>query len=205
MQTWQRLGREDTHKIIDSVKSAAEPGLISRSSTDVERAWLPFYKTFYLYRITNYASLPSFTFQYLGDGTFFHYLDGTEHPIHAVNDKGILQLNEIHVLDYLAFYFEHVSDEEDGDIVMIRRPQDMPLLASLEPSAVDAVMRSHLPPHVEYDATRDTYTVETDLYNDGMMLRATITVTARGRVNITGRKMILNAVAFGTESGNLML
>lgn len=205
MQTWQRLNRDDTLKIIDSVKSAAEPGLISRGSTDVERAWLPFYKTFYLYRITNYASLPSFTFQYLGDGTFFHYLDGTEHPIHSVNDKGALQLNEIHVLDYLSFYFEHVTEDEDGEIVMMRQPQDMPLLKSLDPAGYDAVLRGHQPPRVDYDATRDTYTVESDIYNDGLMLRAHLTVTGRGRVKINDRKMILNAVARGAESGNLMI
>lgn len=205
MQTWQRLNRDDTLKIIDSVKSAAEPGLISRGSTDVERAWLPFYKTFFLYRITNYASLPSFTFQYLGDGTFFHYLDGTEHPIHTVNDKGALSLNEIHVLDYLAFYFQHVSDEEDGDSVMVRKAQDMPMLDSLDPAALDAVMRGHHAPRVDYDANRDTYTVDTDLYNEGLMLRATITVTGRGRVHITNRKMIMNAVSRGTQSDNYRL
>lgn len=205
MQSWQRLNRDDTLKIIDSVKSAAEPGLIGRGSTDVERAWLPFYKEFHLYRITNYASLPSFTFQYLGDGRFFHYLDGTETPIYAVNDKGALNLNDMYVLDYLEFYFRQVVDAEDGEIVMIRQPRDMPLLDSLDSASLNAVMRGHQPGRSEYDAGTGNYTVSTDLYNDGLMLRATVTVTARGRVTITDRKMIVNAVAKNAESGNLMI
>ena len=202
---WQRLDRDTTHEIINSVKSAAEPGLISTTASEVERAWLPFYKDFYLYRITNFAALPSFTFEYLGDGKFFHYLDGTTDPIYAVNDKKILHLNEIHVVDYLAFYFKHVTDPEDGDIVLVRNPHDMPMLDSLGPAAVQAVIQNHKPPRVERLDGDKGYMAKVDLYVDGILLRATINVDNSGRVNITDRKMIMNQVAQSAETGNFVV
>lgn len=202
---WKRLDRETTHQIIDSVKSAAEPGLISATASEVERAWLPFYKDFYLYRITSFASLPSFTFEYLGDGKFFHYLDGTNHPIYAVNDKKILHLDEIHVVDYLVFYFQHVTDPEDGDIVLVRNPHDMPMLDSLDSSAVQTIIRNYRPPRVERLENDAGYMAKVDLYVDGILLRATIHVDHAGRVGIKDRKMIINEVGQTAENGKFVV
>ncbi|MCI5060584.1 MAG: hypothetical protein MRY79_05885, partial [Alphaproteobacteria bacterium] len=128
---WQRLDRDNSVKVIDSVKSEANAGLFSVGTSEVERAGLPCYQGYFLYKVTNYASLPSFTFEYLGDGTFFHYLDGTEDPIHTVNDKGVLSLDKSNIMAYLDFYFSHISGEE-GDIIVIHNPHDMPLLDSLD-------------------------------------------------------------------------
>jgi len=80
---WQRLDRDTSVKVIDSVKSDANEGLFSVGTSEVQRARVSFYKEYFIYKVTNYASLPSFTFEYLSDGTFFHYLDGTESPIYA--------------------------------------------------------------------------------------------------------------------------
>ena len=63
---WQRLDRENTLKTIDSVKSASEAGLFSPTTSEVQRARLSFYEGIDLYKLTNFASLPSFTFEYLG-------------------------------------------------------------------------------------------------------------------------------------------
>jgi hypothetical protein len=197
---WQRLDRDTTLKTIDSVKSASDPGLFSPGTSEVQKARLSFYDDIELFKLTNFASLPSFTFEYLGDGRFFHYLDGTEQPIYAVNDKGTLSLNDRSVVDYLEFFFAHVG-MEDEEMVLIRNPHDMPLLDSLGADSIDAVMKSHNPPTVSYDAGFDKYTVEADLYADGLLIRACVEVNAAGRVEMTGRKMIVNAVARSGFSG----
>lgn len=191
---WQRVDRDNTVKIIDSVKSAAESALFSPATSEVERARLPFYSAVSLYKITNFASLPSFTFEYLGDGTFFTYLDGTEEPIYTLNDKGILTLNEGTVVDYLEFFFAHVVLEDD-EMFFIRNVNDMPLLDSLDADSIDEVTRNHRPVAVSYDSGFDRYTVEADLYAEGLVLRATMEVTASGRVTITQRRMVVNAIA----------
>jgi hypothetical protein len=197
---WQRLDRENTMKTIDSVKSASEAGLFSAATSEVQRARLSFYEGIDLYKLTNFASLPSFTFEYLGDGTFFQYLDGTEIPIYTINDKGRLTLNDRSVVDYLAFFYAHVMSDEE-ETYFIHSARDMPLLDSLDEESVDAITKNHNPPAVQYDAGFDKFTVEADLYSDGLLLRATLEVTASGRVTVQNRRMIVNALALAPGSG----
>ena len=197
---WQRLDRENTLKTIDSVKSASEASLFSVATSEVQRAHLSFYNGVELYKLTNFASLPSFSFEYLGDGMHFHYLDGTDQSIFTVNDKGHLALDERSVVDYLAFYFAHVITDEE-EMSLIQDPHDMPLLDSLGADSLDAILRNHRRPEVSYNAGTDTHTVEADLYADGLLLRATIGVNPSGRVSIETRKMIVNAIAQSPLSG----
>ena len=197
---WQRLDRETTLKTIDSVKSASEAGLFSPGTSEVQKARLSFYEGIDLYKVTNFASLPSFTFKYLGNGTLFQYLDGTEQPIYTTNDKGALTLNDRSVVDYLEFFFLHVILEDD-EMFLIQSAHDMPLLDSLDEDSIDAITKNHTAPHIQYDAGFDKYTVEADLYAEGLLMRVTIEVTATGRVTIQNRRMIVNAIAhsFGSE------
>lgn len=193
---WQRLDRDTSLKTIDSVKSVSDAGLFSPATSEVQKARLPFYDRLDLYKITNFASLPSFTFEYIGDGQFFHYLDGTEQPIYTANDKGSLSLNDRTVIDYLEFFLSHVMLDDD-ETVFFSNIRDMPLLDSLDPDSAYIVERNHKPPEISYDAGFDKYTVEADIYSEGQMLRAIIEVSASGRVTIASRKMIVNAVGSG--------
>ena len=191
---WQRLDRDTSVKVIDSVKSDANAGLFSIGTSEVQRGRVPFYKDYFIYKVTNYASLPSFSFEYLSDGTFFHYLDGTEEPIHTVNDKGVLTLDRHNVLQYLDFYFAHVSDDE-GDIMVINNLHDMPLLDSLGADTYDAVLSQHKPAEVHYDGGFDAYEITADLYKDAQLVRASIEVNTKGRVSIKDQKMTMREVA----------
>jgi len=188
---WQRLDRDNSIKVIDSVKSDANAGLFSAATSEVKRARTPFYQEYFVYKVTNFASLPSFSFQYLSDGTFFHYLDGTEGPIYAVNDKGALALTPANALLYLQFFFENVGDE-DGDTILINNPHDMPLLDSLDPEVYSAVFSQHKPAIIEHDESSGKFTIEADLYKESQLVRAKIEVSAKGRVKILEQKMIMH-------------
>ncbi len=190
---WQRLDRDNSEHVINSVKSDANDGLFTLGTSEVKRAAASFYKDYYIYKVTNYASLPSFSFQYLSDGKYFSYLDGSEDPIYAVNDKGTLSLTETTVIPYLTFYFEHVSDDND-DIILINNLQDMPLLDSLGPAVYDSVFKHHKPTTVTYDESQDYFSIEADLYMDSQLVRADINVNIKGRVTVTPQKMIMHDV-----------
>ena len=190
---WQRLDRDTSIKVIDSVKSNADMGLFAIGTSEVQRARLPFYKEYEAYKVTNYASLPSFTFEYLSDGTFFHYLDGTEEALHTVNDKGMLSLDKHNVMEYLSFYFGHVGNDE-GDIYVINNPHDMPLLDSLDADAYNTVFTHHKPAEIHYDGGFDAYKIEADLYTDTQIVRAKIEVNTKGRVTIKNQKAVMHEV-----------
>lgn len=187
---WQRLDRDNSIKVIDSVKSEANAGLFSAGTSEVKRARTVYYQDYFIYKVTNFASLPSFSFQYLSDGTFFHYLDGTEEPIYTVNDKGALTLTPATIMAYLQFFFEQVGDE-DGDIILINNPHDMPLLDSLDPDAYNAVFAQYTAPEVKHNAESNSYVVNADLYKESQMVRAEIHISGRGRVKIADQKMIV--------------
>lgn len=199
---WQRLDRDTSVKVINSVKSDANEGLFSIGTSEVQRARVSFYREYFIYKVTNYASLPSFTFEYLSDGTFFHYLDGTETPIHAVNDKGGLTLDPNNVIDYTAFYFERAGDDE-GDVMMIKNPSDMPLLDSLDQRAYDAVFNEHINPQVTLDDSGN-YFIEANLYKDTQLVRAKMEITHKGRVTIIDQKMIQLGMITPEESSAMM-
>lgn len=197
---WQRLDRENTLKTIESVKNAEMAGIFTAGTSEVKKARLPFYENVELFKLTNFASLPSFTFHYLGDGMHYHYLDGSETPILLVNDKGHLSLNERTVVDYLEFYFTYVV-ADDGEMFLIKNAYDMPLLESLDQDSIDSIIGNHKPAEVSYDSGFDKYTVTADLYAEGLLMRAIIEVNALGRVVIQSKRMIVNAVAHSFDSG----
>ncbi len=184
---WQRLDRETSLKVIDSVKSDENASMFSHTTSEVKLARLSFYKDYSLYRVTNFASLPSFTFEFLSDGKFFHYLDGTETSIHTVNDKGQLALNKSNVVEYLEFYFAQVGSD-DGDVIVVTNPHDMPLLDSLEADAYNAVFENFKAPEVHYDSDYEMYEVDADLYVESHIIRTKIQVSAKGRIKIKAQK-----------------
>ena len=201
---WQRLDRDDSVKVIDSVKSDENQGMFSAATSEVKRARLPFYKDYSIYKVTNFASLPSFTFEFLSDGTFFHYLDGTEAPIYTVNDKGALQLDQNSVMQYLTLFFAQVGNDEGDDVIVVTNPHDMPLLDSLDAQGYDAVFNNYKPPVITYDSELDTYEVETDLYIESHMVRAKIEIPTNGRVTIKEQATNMNQVMKSPDSEQFM-
>lgn len=191
---WQRLDRDNSEMVINSVKSAANEGMFSLDTSEVQLARLPFYKNYSIYKVTNFASLPSFTFSFLSDGKFFNYLDGTEEPIHTVNDKGALNLNEHNITEYISFYFAQVGNKDGDDVIVITNPHDMPLLDSLDAAAYDSVFNNYKAPQISHNSDLGSYTVETDLYIESHSVRSKIEITAKGRVTITEQKTSMRQV-----------
>ena len=191
---WQRLDRDSSIRTIELVKSASDIGLFSQTSCEVQRARLPFYDGYDLYKITNYASLPSFSFHYIGNGKFFSYLDGSEEPIQRINAKGVLHLTPGTVLPYLEFFFQNVAYEGE-EMRVVANVADMPWLDSLDAASADAVYDNHTPPRVDMDGESGGYKVEADLYESGHLSRAVLSVSSDGRVAVLSRRMIVSTVA----------
>ena len=91
---WYEIDKDKTAEMIEKVKAPDMPSLFGASSSEARCAKLPFYTNFLLYRLTNYATLPAFSMDFLSDGEQFLYLDGTSSPIYKVNALGDLILNE---------------------------------------------------------------------------------------------------------------
>ncbi|MBU6235178.1 MAG: hypothetical protein KGQ41_04985, partial [Alphaproteobacteria bacterium] len=102
---WQKLERNETAKIIQRVSSTPDGALFSKATSEASVAVLPFYRGFNLVRLTNFATLPSFTLEFLSDGQSFYLLDGSADPLNKVSNRGALVLNDQNVTEYVDFFF----------------------------------------------------------------------------------------------------
>jgi len=188
---WHKLDRDRTVAMIDSVKTSGDHIFFSLGTSEAKCAKLPFYKNYLVYRLTNYSSLPSFSFDYIGDGRIYHHLDGSTTPIYRANDTGNLSLSAQNVLDYITFFFAHVSGP-DGDVYVIDNPQDNPALDALGPDQMASIQAMHQPADITMDGSGN-FVIATSLWYLDTLVRATVQVDAGGRVNITGTQMLMNS------------
>jgi len=192
MMDWNRLDRQNSIAVLERITTAADPALFSASSSEAQFCPLPFYHDFMLYRVTNYATLPCFSLDFLSDGDSFHLLDGSADPIFNVNAQGSLYLNENNVIDYVAFYLGNVS-AEDGDIYMIQDPDDLPFIDSLSLDQQFELKSRHKEAQVAVDQTSGDFIVLVDLFYSGTLLKAAITVNTGGDLYIQPRDMLMSA------------
>lgn len=189
---WNRLDRQHSIAVLERITTAADPGLFSQSSSEASFKPLSFYQNFMLYRVTNYATLPSFSLDFLSDGESFHLLDGSPDPIFNVNAQGSLYLTEINITDYVDFYLSNVIGE-DGDIYMIRNPDDLPFIDSLNPDQQIELKNRHKNPEVAVDQNTGDFIILADLFYGGTLLKAAIVIAPSGDIEIQPRDMLMSA------------
>lgn len=189
---WNRLDKQQSMAVLQQITTAADPALFSVNSSEASYKPLPFYQDYMIYRIINYATLPSFSLDFLSDGESFHLLDGSSTPIETVNAKGSLYLSEANVVDYVEFYLSHMSGD-DGDIYMIRNIEDLPFIDSLGIDQQMELKTKHVPAEIAIDEETGDFIVLSDLFYSGTLLKAGIIVKASGEIDIQPRDMIMTA------------
>jgi hypothetical protein len=186
---WERLNRDASKEILGKITHASDEKLFSERNSEASCAALPFYKNFLLYRVTNYATLPSFSLDFLGDGNTFYLLDGSPDPIFMVNNRGALKLNEANLLDYVDFFLRYVSTE-DGDIYLIKDPDDLPFLDALSMEQQIALKQKFTPLTLDYNEVDDAYELHADIYYGGTLLKATMNIATNGIIEFSNQKML---------------
>ena len=199
--TFYRLEKEESHAILDKLKSDERAVVFSKEFTQVSYKNFSFYNNFKLYRFVNYATLPSFVMEYLGDGDVFVALDGTANPIYAVNAEAPVNLTDDNVIEYLDFFFEHIHGSE-GDIYLIKTAKDIPSLASLDEAqrqtVIDAYVELEKLPHQE----NSEFKVRATVYYAGSLLSAVINVNSNGRISFSSRQMLLKGIVLPKNEVN---
>lgn len=186
---WHRLDREKTIGMINSVKSAAEALLFSPVSSEAKCTRLPFYDRFLLYRLTNYSSLPTFSMDFISDGEKFIYLDGSDAPIHTVNQIGGLTLTPDTVIPYLNFYFLNVRLPE-GEVIILKAPEEAGEIGVYDDERREDILLIPECAKIEKDEETGDLKVTAPIYYDGVLMEALMTVGAEGGVMVQPQKMM---------------
>lgn len=193
--TWTRLIREQAHEVLNKLSGHKDAIVFSKEATEVAWRSLPFYTHQRLYRLTNYATMPTFSMTYLSDGHSFTALDGTAIPIYAVNDKDPIRLNEMNVIPYLEFFFGNVQGSE-GELYLIKDLKRMPFFENLTAPQQQSAFGSFKPLKATYDAAAHQYKITGTLYYGGSLIATQIVVTAEGRISFLEQNMLLSGIYF---------
>jgi hypothetical protein len=194
---WNRLDKTQSQDILQHIAVAADPGMFSPNSSEASFKPLSFYQDYMLYRITNYATLPSFSLDFLSDGESFHLLDGSPMPINLVNHKGTLYLTETNVIDYVDFYMGNISGE-DGDIYLIRDVENLPFIDSLTLDQQMDLKNKHHDPSIALNEDTGHFIVLCDLFYNGTLVEAAVSVSQTGEIDIQPREMLMSS--YGGEA-----
>jgi hypothetical protein len=190
---WQKMDREQMERMIAAVRSSTEAMLFSPSSSEVMVSILPFYSGFSLYKLTNYASLPIFTMEFLGSDAEYIFLDGSHATLIEANKKDGLRLSPRNILMYIDFFFSHVEGD-DGEVHSYdQRASEFPAGLALTT------------PQINYDADTQAFSVNCQLYVDGSVMNAHIAVDKDGDVRIQSMAPCLTADAVSAFNANSSL
>lgn len=192
---WTRLKREEAHQVLGKLSGHPDAVVFSKEATEVSVRKLPFYTNYKLYRLINYATMPTFSMMYLSNGEDFISIDGTATPIYLVNEKDPIRINEMNVIPYLDFFFSNVQGSE-GDIFIIKDPRKMPFMDSLSQNQQQTVITSFRPLKVSNDTAVNVFRVSGTLYYGGGLLATTINVTPEGKLSFQEQSLLLSGIYF---------
>jgi len=191
---WSRLEIIDGNKILDKLDSNKDAIVFSKTVTEVSYQKLPFYNNYKLYRLINYATMPVFTMLYLGDSDRFLTIDGLSNPIYIANEKDPIKLNEVTIIPYLDFFFEHVKGSE-GDVFLIKDPKRMPFMKYLNDNQKQNIEKSFKPIEVTYPKENNkNFEITGNLYYGGGIINASISVDTDGKIRFNKQNMLMSGI-----------
>jgi hypothetical protein len=199
--SWTRLNREQAALVLSKLGGNQDTVVFSKEATEVAWRSLPFYTHYRLYRLTNFATMPTFTMLYLSNGDDFITVDGTANPLYTVNEKDGIRLNEMNVIPYLDFFFGNVQGSE-GDVFLIKDPRKMTFMDNLSEEQQQSVITNFKPLKVTHDPAQRLYRVTGTLYYGGGLLSTTIVVTPDGKISFQEQSLLLSGITFPFTPGD---
>ena len=133
---WNAVTGAELEGFVEQVNPIAGKYRATAASTQVAWRALPFYDNVVLIRVKDPSWPPSLYIYYLTEQGNLYWLNGTSPPIHDVNNKAPIKLNEDNILEYLRFFCFFVRGEE-GPFLIAEDMNDPDM-----PSNMDAQTRS---------------------------------------------------------------
>lgn len=122
---WHELGTYETKKFIEDVTDEAFKELFEAPAYELWSRNLRFFDGYEHYLLCNKSMIPFFTLEYISNGENHYFLDGSEHPLELLIEKGCFRLTIRNVLDYLQFHSD-VAFYPYRKVKFIADPSKMP-------------------------------------------------------------------------------
>lgn len=186
---WHRLDRDKTLDMIGRVKTASEAILFTPVTSEAKCSRLPFFKTFLLYRLTNFSSLPTFSMDFLSNGESFFYMDGADTAIHHMVQIGELLLTEDTIIPYLHFYYCNVRLAE-GELILLKNAAEgahIDLYDDERRENLDVMPEGII---ITRESEGGAFRITAPAFYDSAPMEVEITVTLDGVVTTTPKRML---------------
>ena len=186
---WHRLDRDKTIDMIGRVKSAAEAMLFTPVTSEAKCTRLPFLKSFLLYRLTNFSSLPTFSMDFISNGDSFYYMDGADTAIRQMVDMGELDLNEDNILAYLNFYYCYVRLPE-GEIILLKNVDEAPNIDLYDTERRELLDMVPEGVQIQRDGESGGFQILAPALYDSSPMEVLMTVSKDGQVLTSPKRML---------------
>jgi hypothetical protein len=186
---WHRLDRDKTIDMIGRIKAAAEAMLFTPNTSEAKCTRLPFFKSFLLYRLTNFASLPTFSMDFLSNGEQFYYMDGADTAIRQLVADGELVLTAETVIPYLNFYYCFVRLPE-GEIILLKNAEEAPSIDLYDEERRESFGTIPDGTQITQHESDGGFTVTAPALYDSSPMEVLITVSADGQVYTSPKRML---------------
>ena len=191
---WTKLERKEASEVLAQLSSCQGAIVFSKDFTEVSYKTLPFYSHYKIYRLINYATMPTFSMFYLGNGKDFTRIDGLANVIYDINEKDNIYLTENNVISYLNFFFNSVQGSE-GDVFLIRDPNKVPFIDDLPPEQKKDIIDCFEPvkltlltsPEIIFNITANI------LYGDAV-IKTSIKITQDGEISFENQNLLLSGI-----------
>lgn len=112
-QNWNAVEGDELAGFLEQINPIDGKYRVAAETTQVHWRMLPFYETVALIRVKdpNWINQNLYIYYLTDQGNLFR-LNGTSPPIHEVNAKAPIKINEQNVLEYLRFFCFFVRGEE---------------------------------------------------------------------------------------------
>lgn len=189
---WTKLDRGQAQDVLQHLAERRDAVVFSKEYTEVSYYTLPFYTHYHLYRLINYATMPTFTMTYLSNGQEYIRLDGTANPIYTVNEKDPITLNEMNVIPYLEFFFSNVQGSE-GDVFLMTDQRKMPPgMRSLSPVLQKSIADKFKT--LAVSSAAPDLKVSGTLYYGGSLIATTIIVDPSGKITFQDQSVLTSGM-----------
>ena len=153
---WNTVVSDEKHKILDQVSPVDGKWSLDMDTAQVSWRMLPFYERVAIISIqSEELDQRKIRFFYLTSDDNLYRLNGTSPPIHEMNAKAPLKLNENNVLDYLRFFCFFVRGEE-GPFYVAEDIRD-PILPRFEDQTARTVLANTVRPAIFKGMSEDGF------------------------------------------------
>ena len=180
---WHRLDTYETRKFIEDVTDPNFAELFDGPAYELWTKNLRFFDGYEHYMLANKSVIPHFTLEYISNGENHYFLDGSEHPLELLIQKGALRLTEGNVLTYLDFHSD-VAFYPYRKVKFITDPTNTPYSGASAMGHHFKTLKYHAKLELKESADDACFYITMPVLYNGETIKGRVQVLKTGEINI---------------------